>query len=50
MQRIIRAGPNSVKIETVVDWPKCDFCGFFHPVGKCKKLEWVDNTYKTRKI
>lgn len=51
MKRIVRVNPQKVMVESIILWPKCDFCGSCHPddPDKCPRIKSIDRVFNTRK-
>lgn len=47
MKRISQYDPRRVKVESVMEWPKCAFCGFCHPanISKCPRIKSFDANF-----
>lgn len=51
MKRIIQDSPQRVKVESIIRWPKCDFCGSCHPdkLCKCPRIKSSDEKFCHRR-
>ncbi len=47
MKRIKQVSPHMAMVESVIVWPKCDFCGSCHPadMSKCPRWKSVDRNF-----
>lgn len=47
MKRITTTKEQKVKVESVVQWPKCQFCGFCHApdVSACPRIKSFDANF-----
>lgn len=47
MKRVKQVSPHMAMVESVIVWPKCDFCGFCHPndMSKCPRRKSIDQNF-----
>jgi hypothetical protein len=52
MKRITQVSPKMVRVESVINWPKCDFCGSCHPADmeRCPRNKCFDRNFNVRRV
>jgi hypothetical protein len=51
MKHIVHVNPQIVMVKSVIEWPKCDFCGSCHPddPSKCPRIKSFDKCFGSRR-
>ena len=51
MKRIRQESPQKVKVESIIEWRKCNFCGSCHAddLSKCPRIKSFDGNFNTHK-